>query len=468
MTDRTDDNPPPASDGNPSIDVTAALAAAATLTEVDPDALTAGERGDLLLGLLEVRDRLEATACRVAAVASARLDHAADGARSLAAWLTARTELSRTTAAALVRRGETLTACPVLEAAHRAGTIGTAKTHLLLKTRDGLEDRFATDETLLVDTLAPLTVRQAGIVARRWRELALSQQPHSPDDPRPDPEENNTLTLSPGLDGTRILTGTLDPVTGTELQRLIDAEIDRRFQTGDYRSDDGLGAGRRRAEALLALARRGNQRHTEHGAARPSVTAIIDYATLMGLPAQAAPGLLGRRCELTNGTPIPLQRLHDLIGQGTLRLALADLEPTGQYHPVGEITTKRTANARQRRMLALRDQTCAFPGCDQPGDWTDAHHTNGWHPTHQTDVPHLVLLCPFHHHQIIHGDNGFTLTTDPTATSPSPAPDGTTLPTTPPATNSPTTEPTSRQRPTRRCRTLIRCRGPSGGGGRSP
>ena len=135
----------------------------------------------------------------------------------------------------------------------------------------------------------------------------------------------------------------------------------------------------------------------------------------MGLPAQAAPGLLGRRCELTNGTPIPLQRLHDLIGQGTLRLALADLEPTGQYHPVGEITTKRTANARQRRMLALRDQTCAFPGCDQPGDWTDAHHTNGWHPTHQTDVPHLVLLCPFHHHQIIHGDNGFTLTTDPTS-----------------------------------------------------
>jgi len=56
----------------------------------------------------------------------------------------------------------------------------------------------------------------------------------------------------------------------------------------------------------------------------------------------------------------------------------------------------------QRRALALRDgDGCAFPGCDRPGSWCDAHHLNHWVDGGPTDLSNGVLLCGWHH-QVIH------------------------------------------------------------------
>ena len=63
----------------------------------------------------------------------------------------------------------------------------------------------------------------------------------------------------------------------------------------------------------------------------------------------------------------------------------------GQLLDLGRAT--RTANPAQRKALILRDGGCAFPGCDRPPAWTDAHHVQWWRHGGRTDLDNLVLLC---------------------------------------------------------------------------
>jgi hypothetical protein len=57
-----------------------------------------------------------------------------------------------------------------------------------------------------------------------------------------------------------------------------------------------------------------------------------------------------------------------------------------------------------RRALVLRDKGCAFPGCDRPPRWTDAHHVLHWSDGGPTDLGNLVLLCRYHHRLVHHSD----------------------------------------------------------------
>ena len=57
-----------------------------------------------------------------------------------------------------------------------------------------------------------------------------------------------------------------------------------------------------------------------------------------------------------------------------------------------------------RRALILRDNGCAFPGCDRPPGWTDAHHITHWAHGGNTALHNLVLLCA-HHHDTVHHHN---------------------------------------------------------------
>ena len=61
---------------------------------------------------------------------------------------------------------------------------------------------------------------------------------------------------------------------------------------------------------------------------------------------------------------------------------------------------RRLFTGAVRRALALRDRGCAFPGCDRPVGWCDAHHITGWANGGATTVDNGVLLCG-HHHRLI-------------------------------------------------------------------
>jgi len=54
-------------------------------------------------------------------------------------------------------------------------------------------------------------------------------------------------------------------------------------------------------------------------------------------------------------------------------------------------------SAAMRRALIARDGGCAFPTCDRPHAWCDAHHVVHWADGGETKLSNLILLCRPHH-----------------------------------------------------------------------
>jgi hypothetical protein len=71
----------------------------------------------------------------------------------------------------------------------------------------------------------------------------------------------------------------------------------------------------------------------------------------------------------------------------------------------------RTVPPAIRTALVVRDRGCAFPGCDRPPSWTDAHHLEHWADGGPTALDNLVLLCRRHHRAVHEG--GWRLTRTP-------------------------------------------------------
>ena len=70
-----------------------------------------------------------------------------------------------------------------------------------------------------------------------------------------------------------------------------------------------------------------------------------------------------------------------------------------------------------RRLVALRDQTCQFPGgCDQPAAACEPHHVVHRADGGRTSLTGLKNWCWWHHHVVLH-QMGWTLTVHPDGTS---------------------------------------------------
>jgi hypothetical protein len=80
-----------------------------------------------------------------------------------------------------------------------------------------------------------------------------------------------------------------------------------------------------------------------------------------------------------------------------------------------------------RRLVALRDQTCQFPGgCDQPASGCEPHHVQHRSDGGYTSLTNLKDYCWWHHHVVLH-ELGWTLTVHPDGTSQVTSPGGKTI-----------------------------------------
>jgi hypothetical protein len=334
----------------------------------------------------------------------------------------------------------TLQQFDAIERAWQTGLIGTSKVRAMLKFGTGLEPELARDQKALVDLIAPMRVRKARMVLAQWRHAVLADRDTSPDDPRPTDQPVNSTRFGPGVGSETNATTILDPLNAAEFRSLIDAEVDRRFRTGTYTTDDGMTLEERRLDAQLELMRRGALVQSEGGEAKRSVILLVDIRHLNpNLDVTAIERALWT-CETADGTPLSRQDVLDtLANDPAVTAVLGFYGLTGRFRPIGEVTTARLASASQRRMLKARDHGCMWPGCDTPATRTRAHHEPPYEQSRRTTTDELVSLC--HHHHRCRHEQGFTIDLDPNGELEVRRPDGTTLPTEPPGHKLPYREP---------------------------
>lgn len=377
----------------------------AELMAAVPSELTDGELGDGLVALSRLSGQLDAALAAYTTVFEARGLPSVDGARSVGAWLTHRSELPRQRVSDLLAIGRDLRHCPIVAAAYATGVLGTAKVRALLAARHGLEALFAAHEQMLVDEIARLTAQRARYAIASWRRLALATTDQE-EETEPADESVNSLHLSQTLGGRWALNANLDVVSGRTLANAIDAIIDAEFRTGN--GPTPVERSGRKAAALIALVERGSQPGTKHGQQRPSVHLIWDADDLLGIPAADLAQAMQRRCQLADGTTIPRPVAERLLCTADITDLLVRFGIDGTPNVLGVTHTHRYASMRERKALQERDRGCIFPGCQAPAAWCDAHHTIPYEIGHHTTLDELVLVCPTHHRAVHEG--GFTLT----------------------------------------------------------
>ncbi|WP_248784763.1 HNH endonuclease signature motif containing protein [Allokutzneria albata] len=104
--------------------------------------------------------------------------------------------------------------------------------------------------------------------------------------------------------------------------------------------------------------------------------------------------------QTQNGDPISAR----LMRQAACDAGIIPVVLGGDSELLDYERERRLASPAQRRALAIWDKGCAFPGCDRPPAWTEAHHGWHWIDGGPTDLTNLVLLCVHHHHVIHEGD----------------------------------------------------------------
>ncbi|SCE95551.1 HNH endonuclease signature motif containing protein [Micromonospora saelicesensis] len=195
------------------------------------------------------------------------------------------------------------------------------------------------------------------------------------------------LTLSEQTDGRLRLTGTLD----TETAGLLRAAIDP--LSAHCGPDDQRSAGQRRHDALAEVCRlavrTGELPDSGGDSAQIVITTNYDALTR-----RLSTGALDVGLELTPDT------VRRLACDASILPAV--LGGTGQVLDVGR--QRRLISGPLRRALVLRDRGCAFPGCDRPPRWCDAHHIHHWADGGTTSLTNAVLLCGHHHRHLHHSD----------------------------------------------------------------
>ena len=220
------------------------------------------------------------------------------------------------------------------------------------------------------------------------QESGGSESLGGPSGPSPLREESSWLSTRPTVNGGLRISGELFGADGELVRQAMERETSRQRRCA-WREHEESGAelpsaGELRARALAELLRRGLG--TECG---DTIGPRTDAVVVIPLADDEACA----RVRALDGEPLPAEVAEMLACDAHLQALLVDRR--GQPLWLGRST--RLATAAQRRVLAVRDGGCVFPGCEMPAQWCDVHHAPGWERGGTTDVDAMVMLCRRHH-----------------------------------------------------------------------
>jgi Domain of unknown function (DUF222)/HNH endonuclease len=340
---------------------------------------------------LERTDRfVDAERARAVAELERREVFARDGHLSLASWMVARHGVAPSTAAGHVRMARALEQMPVAADALASGEVSSAAVSLLASAQEAAPGPFERAEDALVDAARSLPVMKLRDAVAQWRETADAERAVEDEERR---FERRRLHLSAALDGMVRVDGELDPVTGqtvlTALRAVEDADVRSREGSG---TEDSRTPAQRRADALGEICRQWldlADRPLLSGE-RPHVVVTMDIASL----------------ERRSGRLLDLEDVGRIDGETARRLAcdatVSRVITGAASQPLDVGRKAKVVPPTLRRAVAVRDGGCAFPGCDRPSSWCDAHHIRHWADGGTTSLANLVLLCRRHHRLVHH------------------------------------------------------------------
>jgi len=208
-------------------------------------------------------------------------------------------------------------------------------------------------------------------------------------------------------------------VSGALVNSVLNAIVDRMHQEGRFEDlGDRATAGRRKADAIVEMARRSTGAGPDQSAVHPDIVVVVPVGRLL----EDEPDPFAPPPELVGTGPIDLNDVLRLALLGTVSTMITDAE--GRPLKLGR--EQRLATADQWIALRIRDRGCVVPGCDRPGEWCQAHHLDWWDRDRGlTDLANLCLVCSAHHH-LIH-DQHWTLLPQLDGSWQLTRPDGTTV-----------------------------------------
>ena len=145
------------------------------------------------------------------------------------------------------------------------------------------------------------------------------------------------------------------------------------------------------------------------GGLRPQVMVTIDYRELLDRIEHESPAT--SRSSVSSSSSAFQGPIHPSVIR---KIACdADIIPVllGSESRILDIgRSTRVFPPHIRKAITARDQGCAFPDCDIPAPWCEAHHITYWSHGGTTGTDNGVLLCS-HHHHVIHKEQ-WTITMD--------------------------------------------------------
>lgn len=373
-------------------------AARVAFGEVGVDGVPAAELGVVLGEIAALRNQLDALDVAVVHQARATTQWAAEGSRSLNAWIQRESRCTRHLAGRKIAADRALLHTPVLAQAFRDGC--TSLEHVCVVT-SAVQPGPRVDHVGEVDNIftalatqtTPGQLRRAVTLwANRVDETAAAGE-------YADLSERAYLHVSPVMDGMVKIDGMLDPETG---QALIDAlkATRERLQPVDG-MPDMRPVSQQNASALhhllgIALASGGVGNGPSGLPVTVFVTTSVESLQAQLQDAGAIPA------ELVGSGPIPAATARRLACDANIIPAVLD----GQSRILDLGTAKRSIPKYLRAAVTARDHHCRFDDCQHPIE--EVHHVIFWSHGGPTSLENLAGLCRAHHHAV--HERGFTLT----------------------------------------------------------
>lgn len=169
--------------------------------------------------------------------------------------------------------------------------------------------------------------------------------------------------------------------------------------------DDARTHGQRQVDAMLEALERGPASPESRGGGRrlmrrrrAEIGVLVGWRELLGLREGVA--------HLDRYGPVPAQMVRDMLAD--TRCALRRLvydETTGDLRDYSARTYR--PDGRMLDLLAARDVTCRYPGCQRPASACDCEHRETYAGGGPTSMRNNHLLCRRHHNRKTHDGFGY-------------------------------------------------------------